>query len=294
MYDVIIVGAGPAGLTAGIYAARAGRDVLILEKTMTGGQAALTSEMENYPGFANGISGVDLAMAMAEQTLNMGAKIVYDGALEIDCAGRRVRTQGGWHEAKQLILALGAQPRLLGVPGEREFFGRGISVCATCDGAFYKGKRVAVIGGGNTAAEEALYLAGLGCDVQLVHRRDKLRAERVLAERVEAEPRITILWESWVLSFEGAKKIERMNLCKDKVEAIDGAFIAIGRTPDTALVRGQVDMDETGFIVAGEACQTSVPGVYVAGDARTKSLRQVVTAVADGAIAASAFTGLFE
>ena len=287
MRDVLIVGAGPAGLTAGLYAARAGLAADIYEKDMPGGQAGRTDKIENYPGFAEGIGGPELCMAMAAQAERAGAALHYESVVEIDCAGRRVRTGKGWQEAKQLILALGAKPRLLGAPGERELTGRGVSYCATCDGALYRGRRVAVIGGGNSAAEEALYLANLGCEVLLVHRRDALRAERTLAARVLENPRIRPLWNSRVAAFEGEKALCAIALEGGAREEIAAAFVAIGREPDTALVRGQVEMDTQGFIVAEEDCRTSVPGVFAAGDARTKRLRQVITAAADGAIAAS-------
>ena len=287
MYDMLIVGAGPAGLTAGLYAARAGKTVVALEKLMTGGQVSLTGSMENYPGFTSGVGGPELAMSMAEQAINAGLQIIYDGALEIDCAGKRVRTASGWHEAKRLILAVGAQPRRLGVAGEERLIGRGISFCATCDGALYRGKRVVVIGGGNAAVEEALYLAGLGDEVLLVHRRDRLRADQVLVNQLLATPNIAVLWNQEVVEFLGEAKLEGIRLSGGAMEPVEGAFISIGRIPDTALLAGQVQMDEAGFIIAGEDCCTSVPGVFVAGDARTKPLRQVVTAVADGAVAAS-------
>lgn len=288
MYDVIIIGGGPAGLTAGLYAVRAGRNALLLEKSMTGGQVSLTNTMENYPGFPAGIGGPELAMAMVEQALGAGLKIFYDGALEIDCANRRVRTQTGWHEARRLILAVGAQPRTLGAAGEAQFVGRGISFCATCDGALYRNKAVAVIGGGNTAVEDALYLSAVADKVTLIHRRDSLRAERHLIKRLEGLANVNTLWNTQVTAFEGDTALRRLRLSRDRLLDVDAAFIAIGRLPDTKLVAGQVDMTEDGFIIAGEDCATSVPGVFVAGDARTKTLRQVVTAVADGAVAASA------
>ena len=287
MRDVLVIGAGPAGLTAGIYAARAGLTVDIYEKDMPGGQAGRTDRVENYPGFASGIGGPELCMAMAEQAERAGAALHYEGVAEIDCAGRRVRTAKGWREAVQLILALGARPRLLGVPGEKELTGRGVSYCATCDGALYRGRRVAVIGGGNSAAEEALYLANLGCEVLLVHRRGALRAERAVAQRVLENPRIRPLWNEQAAAFEGEKALCAVKLASGAREEIAAAFVSIGREPDTALVRGQLALDAQGFIAAGEDCRTGVPGVFAAGDARAKRLRQIVTAAADGAVAAS-------
>lgn len=285
MTDVLIVGGGPAGLTAGLYAARAGKEALLLEKLTAGGQMGLTDRVENYPGFSEGVGGPELCMAMEAQAKGAGLRIEYEAAVEIDCAGRRVRTAAGWREAKRLVLALGARAKRLGVPGEDALIGRGISFCSTCDGALYRGRRVAVIGGGNTAAEEALYLAGIGCDVVMVHRRDTLRAEKALARRVLANERITVLWNSAVVRFEGEERLTGMRMGDGAVEPVHAAFVAIGQDPNTALVQGQVAMDAFGFIVAGEDCLTSVSGVYVAGDARTKTLRQVVTAVADGAMA---------
>lgn len=289
MLDILIVGGGPAGLTAGIYASRAGLETLLLEKTTVGGQAATTAAIENYPGFSEGIGGVELSLAMEEQALRSGLTITYQAAREIDCAGKRVRTDTDWYEARRLVLALGASPRKLGVEGEERFIGRGISFCATCDGALYRGRTVAVVGGGNSAAEEALYLAGIGCEVLLIHRRGALRAEEAMAGRVLGNPRIQVLWNSEVQAFEGDKKLELIRLNGERAEAVSAVFEAVGRLPDTALVKGMVDMDGEGFIVAGEDCRTSMPGVYVVGDARTKKVRQLVTAVADGAVAVSAF-----
>lgn len=285
MRDVIIVGGGPAGLTAALYAARAGLDALLLEKNMIGGQMALTTQLDNYPGFAKGVDAVDLCMAMEEQARGVGAEIRYTAAQEIDCAGGRVRTSAGWEEAGALVLALGAFPRKLDVPGEDVFAGRGVSYCATCDGALYRGKRVAVVGGGNTAAEDALYLAGIGCDVLMIHRRDSLRAEQAVANRVLEHPRITMCWNAKVETLTGTDKLETVHLQDGRQEAVSGVFVAIGRMPDTESVRGQIDLDPQGFIVAGEDCKTTAPGVFAAGDVRTKALRQIVTAVGDGAVA---------
>ena len=287
MADVIIVGAGPAGLTAGLYAARAGLSAVIYEKELPGGQAGRTDQVENYPGFPQGIGGPELCMAMAEQAQRAGARIEYAGVEEIDCAGRRVRTAQGWDSARQLILALGARPRTLGAAGEERLTGRGVSYCATCDGAFYRQKQVAVIGGGNTAGEEALYLANLGCHVLLVHRRDALRAEQAVAERVLREERIEKLWNSEVAAFEGERALEAMTLKDGRRVEVAAAFVAAGRLPETELVRGQLRLDEQGFILAGEDCRTELPGVFAAGDAHRKRLRQIITAAADGAVAAS-------
>lgn len=287
MRDVLIVGGGPAGLTAGLYVARAGLSVTILEKLIVGGQIALTSWVDNYPGFAGGVGGPELCMEMEQQATRAGAQIVYEGAVEIDCAGRRVRTDAGWHSANTLILAMGAHPKRLGVVGEERFIGRGISFCATCDGALYRGKRVAVIGGGNSAAEEALYLAGIGCQVLLVHRRDSLRAEATVAREALADERITMLWNSQVEVFAGDTKLAAMRLNGDRTETIDAAFISIGRQPDTSLLVGQLPMNPQGFVLTGEDCRTGIPGVFAVGDMRAKELRQIVTAVSDGAIAAS-------
>ena len=287
MHDVIIVGGGPAGLTAALYAARAGRTTLLLEKMVAGGQMALTDRIENYPGFPGGIGGPELCMQMEGQAAKAGATIAYENVLEIDCAGRRVRTAGGWREACRLVLALGANAKRLDVPGEERLIGRGVSFCATCDGALYRGKRVAVIGGGNSAVEEAIYLAGVGCEVLLVHRRDMLRAEAALSKHALENPAITVAWNSQVTSFIGKDKLEGLILSGGREEPVEGAFVAVGRVPQTELVAGQLALDKHGFIVAGEDCLTNVPGVYAAGDVRAKTLRQVVTAVADGAVAVS-------
>lgn len=287
MHDVIVVGGGPAGLTAGLYAARAGLDVILLEKLLAGGQAALPDRIENYPGFPEGIGGPELCMAMERQAQNAGLAIRYETALEIDCVKRRVRTDAGWLSAKRLILAMGAQARRLEVEGEAAFAGRGVSYCATCDGAFYRGKRVAVVGGGNSAAEEALYLAGIAGEVLLIHRRDTLRAEAALAKKVLENKKITLLWNSRVQSVQGGEKVEKLLLDDGREKAVDGMFIAVGRLPDTGLVKGQLDLDELGFIRTNEDVRTSVPGVFAAGDVRVKALRQVITAASDGALAAS-------
>lgn len=293
MQDVLIIGGGPAGLTAGLYVARAGFSVTILEKLMAGGQVALTNKVENYPGFADGIGGPELCMEMEQQAIRAGAQVRYEGALEIDCTGRRARTDVDWYSAKALILAMGAHPKRLEVEGEEQFIGRGVSFCATCDGALYRGKRVAVIGGGNSAVEEALYLSGIGCEVLLVHRRDALRAEAKVAAEVFACPHITVLWNSQVEALLGDSRLMAMRLHDGRTEAIDAAFVSVGRTPDTSLVQGQLPMNAQGFVKTDKACRTGVDGVFAVGDMREKELRQIVTAVSDGAIAASGIRQAF-
>jgi len=287
MRDVLIIGGGPAGLTAALYAARAGLSVTILEKLMAGGQAAQTNRIENYPGFADGIGGPELCMEMERQAVQAGAQIQYEGAIEVNIDLKRVRTDSGWHQARAIVLAMGAHPRRLHVNGEERFIGRGVSFCATCDGALYRGKRVAVIGGGNSAAEEALYLSGIGCHVLLVHRRNALRAEEAVAKEVLSRNNVLPLWNSQVEAFLGDAKLSSLQLNGGRTEPVDAAFVSVGRVPDTSLVAGQVPMDPQGFLMANDLCQTGIPGIYAIGDARSKPLRQIVTAVSDGAIAAS-------
>lgn len=293
MPDIIIIGGGPAGLAAGLYTARAGLSVLLLEAGFAGGQAATTNQIENYPGFAQGIGGPELAMEMEKQAVGAGLSLRYSRVEAIELQGqvKRVLTEGQWLEAPAVILCMGAQPKRTQVPGEEAFSGRGVSWCATCDGAFYRGKKVAVLGGGNTAAEEALYLANLCEQVTLIHRRDSLRAERALAERLAKNPRVRFLWDSTVQAFEGDSRLRTLRVLNVKNQReeqlpVDAAFVAIGKQPDTALVSGQLALDEFGYVLAGEDTRSSLPLVYAAGDLRHKPLRQVVTAVADGAVAA--------
>ena len=287
MRDVLIIGGGPAGLTAALYAARAGFSVTVLEKLMAGGQAALTNIIENYPGFADGIGGPELCMEMERQAIRAGAEILYEGAEEINAGLKRARTGSGWFQGRAMILAMGAQPRRLHVNGEEKFIGRGVSFCATCDGALYRGKRVAVIGGGNSAAEEALYLSGIGCNVLLIHRRDRLRAEEAVAREVLSKKNIRPLWNSRVEAFHGGAALSSVALDGGRTEPVEAAFVCVGRVPDTKLIAGQVAMNPEGFILADDVCQTNVPGVFAVGDARSKPLRQIVTAVSDGAVAVS-------
>lgn len=292
VYDTIIIGGGPGGYTAALYAARAGLDTVVLEKLSAGGQMALTQQVDNYPGFADGIDGFLLAEQMQQQAERFGAKTEYALVQETDLTAqpKRVQTSEGVFYGKTVILATGATPKELGIPGEKELVGRGVAYCAACDGAFYKGKTVAVIGGGNSAVADALLLSRVAQKVILIHRRDSLRATKVYHEALLSAPNIELRWNSQVTRLLHGEKLTGLRL-KDVTTgeetelSCDGVFISVGRSPATQLVKGQLDLDEKGYVLAGETTQTSVPGVYAVGDVRTKLLRQVVTAVADGAVA---------
>lgn len=294
-YDLLIIGGGPAGLTAGMYGARGGLNTLILEKGAPGGQAAQTDRIENYPGFPEGISGVELAMKFAEQAQRFGTKLEMATVEKVDFTGKlkRVWTAEGEYTGKAVIIATGASPRSLEVPGEEALRGRGVSYCATCDGAFFRGKKVAVVGGGDSAVEEALFLTRFAEQVIIIHRRDKLRAAQVLQQRAREHPKITFCWNTVVEAILGESKVEALRL-KDVVsgavreEGFDGIFIFIGHKPNTAFLLGALTLDEGGYIVTGEDLSASVPGVFAAGDVRAKAFRQIATAVGDGAAAAMA------
>jgi len=293
MLDAIIIGGGPAGLTAGIYLMRAGLTCALYEKQFCGGQAATTNVIENYPGFVDGIGGPELSMNMMEQATKLGLEVRYDEITEVKLTDdeKYVVAGGEKVEAKSIILCMGATPRPLGVNDEERLRGRGVSYCATCDGAFYRGKKVCVVGGGNTAAEDALYLARFAESVTVVHRRDRFRAAKVLVERMHKTANIDICMESVVKSISGAQKLERIVLknVRDDTEReleMDGLFIAVGMEPQTALVEEQIEL-ENGYVKAGEDTRTSVRGVYAAGDLRTKLLRPVGCAASDGAVAAT-------
>ena len=290
MYDLIILGAGPAGLTAGIYAARGGLNAVIVESKAVGGQAALTAEIENYPGFAS-VSGYELVSLMQAQCEALGVSFVFDAPVALALEGdvKRVDTAySGALEARAVILATGALPRTLGIERESELMGGGVSYCATCDGAFFRGKPVAVVGGGNTAVEDALYLEKFASEVYLIHRRDALRADAILADRVKNSG-VHIVWDSVVTALEGDKKLQSVTLKNVKSGdtsslAVNGLFVAVGQKPATEGLTG-VELDG-GYIVTDSEMRTSLPGVFAAGDVRKKTLRQVVTAAADGAVAA--------
>ncbi len=292
MLDVVIVGAGPAGLTAAIYAARAGMKVLVLEKGIYGGQIALTSEVDNYPG-AKGISGVNFAMDLYNHATGQGADIRFEEVLGMELAGevKKVRTAKETYECRAVILAGGAKRRLLGVPGEEEYTGHGVSYCATCDGAFFRGKTVAIVGGGDTALSDALYLANNCEKVYLIHRRESFRAARAEQNAVRGRENIEILYSTTVERIEGMDRVERIIVNGpdgSKSLAVSGVFVAIGLVPETALLKGVLPLTDDGYVKAHEDCHTHIKGVWVAGDLRDKPLRQVVTATADGAVAAVA------
>ncbi len=290
MYDVIIIGSGPAGLTAAIYGQRAKLDVLVIEKQpMSGGQVLNTYDVDNYPALP-GIGGFELGMKFREHADKLGAAIVTEEIVELqlDANPKKVVTNKNEYEAKTIILATGANHRKLNVPGEEALKGMGISYCATCDGAFFKTKDVAVVGGGDVALEDALFLAR-GCrKVYLIHRRDELRGAKILQQRVKETENIEIIWDTVVEKINGTDLVESISIYNKKKEkredlAVSGVFIAVGTEPVTELFQEKVAMSENGYVLAGEDCKTSCAGVFAAGDIRQKQLRQIVTAAADGA-----------
>lgn len=294
MVDVIIIGAGPAGLTAAIYAGRAGRSALVLESAMVGGQAGLTNEIENYPGFPDGILGVDVGMQMEKQAKKFGAEVRSTQVLSIAERGANkvVVTPDGELECRAVIVATGAKPRLMSVPGEQELTGMGVSYCATCDGFFYRGKDVAVVGGGDTALSDAMYLANLANKVYLVHRRDELRGVKHLQQKVQELSNVEMVLSHIPVSVNGTESVESLTVQdvstkQNRDLAVAGIFVAVGTIPNTALFEGTLDLDKNGYIITDTRMNTSLPGVFAAGDVRNTPLRQVVTACADGAIAAS-------
>ena len=293
MRDVIIIGGGPAGLTAAIYAVRAGLSTLVLEANQLGGQVAVSAEVDNYPAVPHTMGWV-LANSMAQQVQAMDVPIQYAQvtALERTEAGFRLGVEGGEDlTCRSVILANGAKRRKLGCPGEEEFLGRGVSYCATCDGAFFKGRDVAVMGGGNTAVEDALYLAGICRSVTLIFRRDRLTAQRKLVEAAEGKENLRLCPRSLVTAVTGGDLVEAVEITgaengEKQSLPVSALFVAIGLEPDNAPFAPPLALDDYGYILAGEDCKTNVPGVFAAGDSRTKLLRQIVTAVADGAVAA--------
>ena len=293
VYDTLILGGGPSGYSAALYTARAGLDTLVIEKICPGGQMATTDIIDNYPGFDTGIDGMELGMKMMAGAERFGAKSAYAEVKEVDLAPeiKRVVTTDGEYLGKTVIIATGASPRPLGLADEQALIGRGVHYCAHCDGRFYKGKTVMVVGGGNSAASDALYLSGLCEKVILVHRRDTLRATKIYHAPLMQASNVEFCWNSKVTELHADKRIESVTLTdiptgEQREIKIDGLFVSIGRQPATELFAGQIALDAQGYIVADESTKTSLAGVFVAGDVRTKTLRQVVTAAADGAVAA--------
>ncbi|WP_071025933.1 thioredoxin-disulfide reductase [Peptoniphilus raoultii] len=295
MYDIIILGAGPAGLSAGIYAARSKKKVLIIEKAAPGGQMAETISIENYPGFDK-ISGAELAIKMQDQAKSFGAEFVTDEVqcLEIEGKIKKIKGKFGEYEGKSLIIAEGSTPRPLGAKGEEEYKGKGISFCATCDAAFYDGLEVYVIGGGDAAVQEALFIANFASKVHIIHRRDQLRAAEDLQTKAENNEKIDFIWNSQVTEVKGDKIVRSFvlkNLKTGEEKEINpgetfGLFVFIGYLPNTNLYKDILDLDGKGYIITDDEMKTKVEGVFAAGDIRSKTIRQVVTAAGDGAIAA--------
>ena len=292
IYDMVILGGGPGGYTAALYAARSGLDVLVLEKLSAGGQMALTSQIDNYPGFPEGIDGFELGMKFQEQAEKFGAKTEYAEvrSLNLRVVPRVISTSEGDYLARTVVIATGAGAKKLGLPDEERLVGRGIGYCAHCDGMFYRGKTVAIVGGGNSAAAEALYLSRIAKKVILIHRRDSLRATKVYHEPLKKLENLEFRWNSGITELLGEDRLSGVrvkNYLTDEEEElqVDGVFISIGRKPATELLEGQLKL-EGGYIVADESTQTSIPGVYAVGDVRTKALRQILTAASDGANAA--------
>ena len=291
VYDMVIIGGGPGGYSAALYAARAGLDVVVLERLSAGGQMALTHQVDNYPGFAEGIDGFTLGMQMQEGAERFGAKTEYAEVKSMDLRAepKRIETSEGTFLGKTVVYAAGAGPRKLGLPEEEKVAGRGVHYCAACDGMFYKGKTVVVVGGGNSAVADALILSRLAEKVILVHRRDSLRAEKVYHKALEEAENLEFRWNSVVSEVLHEDKVTGIRLKnvssgEESVISCDGVFVSIGRSPNTELLKGQVALDAHGYVSAGESCRTNIPGVFAVGDVRTKALRQIVTAAADGAV----------
>ena len=292
VYDMIIVGGGAGGYTAALYAARAGLDTLVLEKLYAGGQMTQTHQIDNYPGFPEGIDGFDLSMRMQQQAERFGVNTLLTevSGVNLQASPKEINTAEGLLLARTVVLATGAGPRKLGLPHEDELLGRGVAYCATCDGMFYRGKTVVVVGGGNTAAADALHLSRIAAKVIVVHRRDSLRATKIYHEPLFAAPNVEFRWNSVVTRILHGDvvtgvRLRDVNTGDESELACDGVFVSVGRVPATELFRDQVALDENGYIAAGESTETSVPGVYAGGDVRSKAVRQIVTAVSDGAVA---------
>ncbi|MDD5252887.1 MAG: thioredoxin-disulfide reductase [Candidatus Omnitrophota bacterium] len=290
-HDLIIIGAGPAGLTAALYAGRSRLNTLMIEKMAPGGRILMSESIENYPGFPGGVTTVELIDRMEKQVRELGVKFESDEVLDLDCLKKTVITSSATFAAKALIIASGAHPRKLNIPGEKEFTGRGVSYCATCDAPFYKGKNVVLVGGGNAVAEEAIYLSRFASSVSVIHRRQDLRASAILQEKMQQDKKINFILSSLVTEIKGTKKVEAIKIKdlltgKEDDFCCDGVFIYIGYEPETVFLKGKIQMDEAGFIIADDSMSTSVEGVFACGDCRKKSLYQVINACGDGAVAA--------
>ncbi len=293
IYDMVVVGGGPGGYAAALYAARAGLNTVVLEKLSPGGQMALTEQIDNYPGFEDGIDGFSLGEKMKKGTERFGVKTQLTEVLSLDLSGiiKAVETSDGRVSAKTVVFATGASPRELGVTGEKELIGRGVGYCAACDGMFYRKKTVVLVGGGNSAAAEALLLARICEKVILVHRRDTLKATKIYHEPLMQAKNVEFRWDSEVVELLAEDtvtgvRLKNLKTGEESMIPCDGVFVSVGRKPATELVKGQIELDQAGYIIADESTRTNIPGVFAVGDVRTKVLRQVVTAVADGAVAA--------
>ena len=295
IYDVIIIGGGPAGLTAGLYASRARLDSLLIENALLGGQMTTTELIENYPGFPQGVTGEELSRLMEDQARRFGLEIVNQEIVEVGVheEEKRIKTIEAEYLGKTLIICTGAEYRKLGVPGEKEYAGRGVSYCATCDGAFFRDNRVVVVGGGDSALTEALFLTKFVKELTVIHRRDALRATKIYQERAFANSKIKFLWDSVVQEIKGDKVVQCVlvkNVKSGEVKEFnaEGVFLFVGLTPRTEFLKGSIEQDEWGYIVTNANCETSVMGVFAAGDCTRKLLRQIATAIGDGATAAFA------
>jgi thioredoxin reductase (NADPH) len=292
-YDVLIIGSGPAGYTAGVYTARAKLFTLIISGTLPGGQLMTTSEVENYPGFPSGIFGPELMMNMRQQAERFGATVVDDEVIKVDFKKRpfKINTHSETYTAEAVIACTGASPRKLGIPSEQQFSGRGVSYCATCDGPFFKGEDIVVVGGGDTAIEEATFLTKFGKSVKIVHRRDTLRASKILQEKAFENPKIEFIWNNVVSDIKGDKKIstvlvKEITSGKERTLKAGGLFVAIGHEPNTAIFKDQLELDDKGYIILKNHTRTSVDGVFAAGDVHDHRYRQAVTAAGFGCMAA--------
>lgn len=292
-YEVVIIGSGPAGYTAGIYTSRAKLNTLLISGSLPGGQLMTTSEVENYPGFPNGIFGPELMMNMRQQAERFGAKLLDDEVVEVDFKRRPfgVRTQGQEFRSESVIICTGASPRKLGLKAEQEFAGKGISYCATCDGPFFKGEDIAVVGGGDTAIEEATFLTKFGKSVKIIHRKDSLRASKILQEKAFENPKIDFVWDHVVSDISGNRKISSISVRnlrtgEERKISVGGLFVAIGHEPNTSIFRGQLQLDDKGYIALTKNTKTSVEGVFAAGDVHDYRYRQAITAGGFGCMAA--------